>query len=33
VTGGTDSPDFPIARPHLGSFNGGDGDAFIVKIK
>jgi beta-propeller repeat-containing protein len=33
VTGGTDSPDFPIARPLPGSFNGGDGDAFIVKIK
>jgi len=33
VTGGTDSLDFPTARPLLGSFNGGDGDAFIVKIK
>lgn len=33
VTGDTDSPDFPTARPILGSFNGGDDDAFIVKIK
>jgi beta-propeller repeat-containing protein len=33
VTGDTDSMDFPTARPLLGSFNGGDDDAFIVKIK
>jgi hypothetical protein len=33
VTGETDSPDFPTARPLLGSFNGGNDDVFIVKIK
>jgi hypothetical protein len=33
VTGDTDSIDFPTARPLLGSFNGGNDDAFIVKIK
>jgi beta-propeller repeat-containing protein len=33
VTGGTDSLDFPTARPLLGSFNGGNDDAFIAKIK
>ncbi|HZA28789.1 MAG TPA: SBBP repeat-containing protein [Gammaproteobacteria bacterium] len=33
VTGETDSQNFPTARPLLGSFNGGNDDAFIVKIK
>jgi hypothetical protein len=33
VTGDTDSMDFPTARPLLGSFNGGNDDAFIAKIK
>ncbi|MDQ3830011.1 MAG: SBBP repeat-containing protein, partial [Candidatus Tectomicrobia bacterium] len=33
VTGETDSLNFPTARPLLGSFNGGNDDAFIVKIK